>query len=69
MKIKTINKVITNKVNEWLESIEDKKLRYEIKDNIIVTGGCIASMLLKEKVNDYDIYFRDLKTTYKVAKY
>ena len=69
MKIKTINKVITNKVNEWLESIEDKKLKYEIKDNIIVTGGCIASMLLKEKVNDYDIYFRDLKTTYNVAKY
>ena len=36
MKIKTINKIITNKVNEWLESIEDKKLKYEIrkKDNL-----------------------------------
>jgi hypothetical protein len=24
----------------------------------VVTGGCIASMLLGEKVNDFDIYFR-----------
>jgi len=56
MKVKTINKVITNKVNSWLESIEGEKLKYEIKDNIIVTvGGCIASILLKEKVNDYEL--------------
>ena len=69
MKIKTINSIITNKVKTWLESIDDEELRKEIKDNIIVTGGCITSMLLKEKVNDFDIYFTDLKTTYKVAKY
>jgi hypothetical protein len=36
---------------------------------LIVTGGCIASMLLKEDVNDYDIYFKTKETCYKIAQY
>jgi len=36
---------------------------------VIVTGGCITSMLLGEMVNDFDIYFRDHDTTLKVATY
>ena len=39
------------------------------KKNTIVTGGAIASMLLKEKVNDFDIYFRNKETALKVAEY
>ncbi len=69
MKIKTINSIISKKVNELLDSIEDVNLRNMMRKNIIVTGGCITSLLLKEKVNDYDIYFRDIKTTFEVAKY
>lgn len=69
MKTKTINAIITKKINEWLESIEDEKLRVDIERNIIVTGGCIASMLLREKVNDYDIYFRDRELADQVYKY
>jgi hypothetical protein len=34
----------------WLESIEDEKLRAEVQNNCIVTGGAIASMLLGEDV-------------------
>lgn len=37
--------------------------------NTIITGGCIASMLLKEKVNDYDLYFTDKATVKAVAEY
>jgi len=37
--------------------------------NTIVTGGAIASMLLGEPINDYDVYFRDKKTTLAVANY
>lgn len=69
MKIKTINSILTKKVNEWVETINDETLKNKVKDNIIVTGGCITSMLLKEKINDFDIYFTDLRTTYDVARY
>ena len=37
--------------------------------NTIVSGGAIASMLLGEKPNDYDLYFRDNATALAVAKY
>lgn len=69
MKIKTINSIITKKVNEWIETIDDEALKDDVKKNVIVTGGCIASMLLKEQVNDFDVYFTNLRTTYNVARY
>jgi hypothetical protein len=40
-----------------------------VRRDTIVTGGCIASMLLKEKVNDYDVYFKNAHTALMVAKY
>lgn len=67
--IKTINQILTKKVDAWLESIEDDKLRAACKKDVIVTGGSIASMLLGEKVNDYDLYFRTYDTVKKVAEY
>lgn len=69
MKAKTIKAVLRKKLDAWLETIDDDALRAQVKKNTIVTGGCIASMLLKEQVNDIDVYFRDWPTTYKVAEY
>jgi hypothetical protein len=69
MKAKTIKAVLRKKVDEWLASIEDEQVRSLAADNTIVTGGCIASMLLKESVNDFDVYFRDHATTLAIAKY
>ena len=40
-----------------------------VEKNSIVTGGSIASMLLKEKVNDFDVYFTNKETTKAVAEY
>lgn len=37
--------------------------------DVMVTGGCIASMLLNEPVNDFDVYFRTYPTTKAVAEY
>ena len=34
MQIKTIEKVILNKMNEWLETITNENLRKETKNNI-----------------------------------
>lgn len=69
MKAKTIKAVIRKKVDEWLTSIEDEGVRELAARGTIVTGGCIASMLLKEKVNDFDLYFIDKPTTVAVANY
>lgn len=69
MKTKTIKQVIHKQINAWHETIEDEGLRDQVAKNTIVTGGCIASMLLNEKVNDFDIYFRNHDTVRKVADY
>lgn len=69
MKAKTINAVICKKFDEWLASITDEPTRKLVEKNTIITGGCIASMLLKEKVNDFDVYFTDKLTAHTVAEY
>lgn len=69
MKKATVGKVITKKMDSWVESIENKALRAEVKSSIVVTGGCIASMLLGEKVNDFDIYMDDAQTCAKLCEY
>lgn len=69
MKAKTIKAVISKKVNAWLDSIEDDGVRAIAAKGVIVTGGCICSMLLKEQVNDYDIYLKDHDTVLAVTNY
>lgn len=69
MKAKTIKAVLRKKIDEWLATIEDESVRPLAKANTIITGGCIASMLLREKVNDYDLYFRNKETAQAVAEY
>lgn len=69
MKPKTIKKVLNKTIGKWLESITDESVRKIAGDNCIVTGGSIASMLLKESVNDYDIYFKTKDAVIAIAKY
>ncbi len=69
MKSKTIKSVIRAKIDAWLSTIEDAIVRELAAKNIIVTGGAIASMLLKEPVNDFDVYFRTREATLAIAKY
>ena len=69
MKAKTIKSVLCKKFRAWLESIEDEPLRQLAAENSIITGGSIASMLIGEKVNDYDLYFRTKEVAEKMAKY
>jgi hypothetical protein len=68
-KSKTIKSILRRKVDEWLVTIEDEALRDLCKKEAIVTGGSIASMLLGEDVNDFDIYFRTKSTVKAVADY
>lgn len=69
MKKKTINAVINKKFDDFLSSITDENVKKLVEKNSIITGGCIASMLLREEVNDYDIYFTNKETVKAVAEY
>lgn len=69
MKAKTIKAVLEKKHAELVDSIDDEKVKKLVKENSIVTGGAIASMLLREKVNDFDYYFTDKETAVAVANY
>lgn len=69
MKTKTINAVVTKKINEWLNSLDNPVLAKKIKKDIIVTGGCITSMLLNEPVNDFDVYLKTKESLKAIAEH
>jgi len=69
LKSKTIKSVLRKKFSSWSDSIEDKQVQDAVKSDGIVSGGSIASMLLREEVHDYDIYFKTKDTAHKVACY
>jgi len=69
MQTKTIRKTIEKKLEEWLETITDERLRKSVKDNLLVSGGSIYSMLKNETVNDYDIYIQDIDVLKKLCEY
>lgn len=69
MKAKTIKAILTKKMAQWTATIEDEAVRKAVEKGTIITGGCIASMLLGEDVNDFDVYLRDHVTALAVANY
>ena len=71
MKTKTIKNILNKKFESWLKSIPEEfiALRELIKENTMITGGAITSMLLGDKVEDYDFYFRDKATALAIARY
>lgn len=69
MKTKTIKKVLNSKIQDWVNSVDDKDVKQAILDGAIVTRGSIASLLLKEEVNDFDIYFKTKETLRTVCEY
>lgn len=64
-----IKRELVKKIKAWLDSITDEAVRTAASKDVIVTGGAIASMLLGEQVNDFDLYFRTKGTTMMVANY
>lgn len=69
MQIKTIEKVVSLKMNQWLETITDEALRGKVKDNLLVSGGSIASLMMGAEVNDYDVYLKNIDVLKELAKY
>lgn len=69
MRPRHIERTIHDKVQDWLSSITDEKLRKYLSDKVIVMGGAITSMLLGERPNDYDVYLKTKEAVKRVAKY
>ena len=67
-KRRTIRKVLRHYINEWLKSLPET-LTKQIKDDIVVTGGSIVSLLTGERINDIDIYFRTIESATAVAQH
>lgn len=69
MNNKKIIRDIKRNLDSWISSINDEELRTRIKDCVVVSGGCITSLLLDEEVNDYDVYFKEKSVCVDVARY
>lgn len=69
MQTKTIRNNIKNKIEDWLSTITDESLVKRLRKDVIVTGGCITSLFLNEKVNDYDVYISNQNTLYLLTHY
>jgi hypothetical protein len=55
-KMEKITDHLLNKINPWLETIMDPVLREKVRSASFVSGGAIASLLMGEVPNDYDVY-------------
>lgn len=69
MNSKGIKKSIRKKLDDWISFVDDEEIKKTIRQNAIVTGGAIVSLLNNEKPNDYDVYFKSYESLLKVAKY
>ena len=69
MNSKNIKKALNAKIENWLKNIEDDEIKKLIRDNAIITGGAIVSMLTGEEVHDYDVYFKTMEACDKIARY
>lgn len=56
-------------MEDWLSTIDNQSLVKNLKEDLIVTGGCIPSLFLNEKVNDFDVYIRNRTTLIQLISY
>jgi hypothetical protein len=63
-----IRRHLSKKIEEWAATLPDH-LAKDAKNGCIVAGGAIASMLLGERVNDYDFYFESIDLAERIAKH
>lgn len=69
MNKKHMNSQLCKVFNNFLDSIENEEVKQSLREGTIITGGALVSLLQGDKPHDYDLYFKDFKTCYKVADY
>jgi len=68
MREKTIKQVLRKKVDDWVKHLPED-LQKVVNENVIITGGCIVSLMENNPPNDFDVYFKTKESAKKVAKY
>ena len=68
MQKKTIHRIIKKKMQAWLDTLP-LALAKKVKPQILVSGGSIASLFLREPVNDYDVYIQDMDVLLELAEH
>jgi hypothetical protein len=53
----------------WIDSVTEPELACRLRDEAYIAGGAIASLLLDEQVQDYDVYVREEATAQAVKAY
>ena len=66
---KHIKQHLNKKMEDWLASIDNGEVKKAIKNNVIITGGALVSLLTGDEVKDYDVYFKTKEALKTVAKY
>ena len=69
MNRRVIKSILKKVFINWMNSITDIQLKNLVRNNTIITGGSITSMLMGEKIKDFDLYFRNKETAKAVAIY
>jgi len=69
MNRKHMNAQICRVFDEFINSIEDESVKDLVSKGVVITGGSLVSLLQNERPHDYDLYFKDFNTCYKVASY
>jgi len=64
-----IKKKLRSVVFDLIESVDDMKVKNAISQSVMIMGGSIASMLLGETVNDYDLYFTNVHDAKTIINY
>jgi len=66
---KNIAKFLKKKMDDWVSNIQDENIKTVIRENALITGGALVSLLTGEEPNDYDIYFKTQESCEAVASY
>lgn len=69
MNAKNMAKSLHKKLSDWLDNVDDDGIKKIIKENAIVTGGALVSLLTGDEPHDYDVYFKNYESCLAVAKF
>ncbi|MFF2531206.1 hypothetical protein ACFVS2_20100 [Brevibacillus sp. NPDC058079] len=68
-KVNEIKRKLRIAAEGFFSSIQDVEIRELFEKYAFIAGGAIASLILDEKPNDYDFYFKNPEACYRVVKY
>ena len=69
MNKKRIAQRLNIETKKWIDTIQDDELKVKVRENVVVAGGAITSLLEGETPNDYDVYIKDFKVLVDLANY